>query len=82
MTFGTSVTVEVVKAYSHSSTFSSILLPLALFGPKALQSHPASVMVAARTGKTLDPCLHIRSSAVLNKDNVATGHRALAPVVC
>ena len=58
------------------------LLPLALFGPKALRSHSTSVTVAACTRKTLDPHLHIRSSAVLNKDNVATGHRALAPVVC
>ena len=81
MIFGTSVTVEVVKAYFHSPTFPT-LLPLALFRPKALWPHPASVTVAARTRKTPDPRLHIWSSAVLNKDNVATGHRALAPVVC
>ena len=57
-TLGTLVTIGVVKVYSHSSLFTT-LLPLALFGPKVLWLHPACVMVAACTGKTLDPRLHI-----------------------
>ena len=57
------------------------LLPLALFRPKVSQSHPTCIIIAAHTGKTLDPCLHIWLSAVINKDNVAAGHRAQAPIV-
>ena len=54
---------------------------LALFDPKASQLHPASITVAAHIRKIPDPHLHIQSSTVINKDNVATGHRALAPIV-
>ena len=56
-------------------------LPLALFGPKASWSHPTSITVTAHTRKTPDPRLHIWSSTIPNKDNIATGHRALAPIV-
>ena len=74
---------SLLRSWKSIKTFLPFpTLPLlALFGPKVLWSHPTSIMVAAHTRKTLDPCLHIWLSTIINKDNVAARHRALAPIV-